>query len=283
VSAQFKVVADEKTNSLLLYAVKQDLQSLKETIARLDEARGNILIEAVVLEVDLSGTNTVETLCFNGSGAELPSAGTNAQNGDSGAFAPLGGTEADLDSIITRMAGHKEVRILQRPRIQTADGVAASLFIGDSRCSARTSENELGVAREKEHHRLNDLLGVTLDVSPTITPDRQLSMSIGQTIEKYAGSTNIANVGAVPITSRYSLQTEVTVADRQTIVLAGQVEETQDKPSKGVPLLKNTPLIGGLFRNHPKKMKIETLLAIRATILPQKEALGARMEKTNGI
>lgn len=57
-------------------------------------------------------------------------------------------------------------------------------------------------------------------------------MNYAQTIEKYAGSTNIANVGNVPITSRQSLQTEVTVADRQTIVLAGPVKQTQDKPSK---------------------------------------------------
>ena len=97
-------------------------------------------------------------------------------------------------------------------------------------------------------------------------------MDIAQTIEKYAGNTNIVNVGNVPITSRQDLHTEVTVADRQTILLAGQVEQTQDKPSKGVPVLKNAPLIGGLFRNHPRKRQVETLLAIRATILPENHA-----------
>jgi general secretion pathway protein D len=268
---------------MLIYATGSDLKILKETISKLDEAREQILVEAVIFEVDLSRTNSVDALCFSGSEQEMRPLGTNAPNANSAPFAIHGGAETDFDVMITRMAEHKEVKILQRPRIQTSEGVAASLFVGDSRYCARGRETETGMAREKEVHRLNDLLGVTLDVSPMITADRKLSMSIAQTIEKYAGSTNIANSGEVPITSRHSLQTEVTVADRQTIVLAGQVEETQDKPSKGVPVLKNTPLIGGLFRNHPKKMKVETLLAIRATILPQKEAHDEKPGRTKGI
>jgi type II secretory pathway component GspD/PulD (secretin) len=276
-----RIISDKPSNSVLIYANKSDMNILKEVISKLDEAREQILIEAVIFEVDLSGPNSVDTLCFSGSGPETRSLRTNARNGNSAAFVPLGGTEADFDVMLTRMAEHKEVRILQRPRIQTSDGVAASLFVGDSRYCARMGGNEPGMAREKERHRLNELLGVTLDVSPTITVDRKLAMSIGETIEKYGGSTHIANVGDVPITTRHSLQTEVTVADRQTIVFAGQVEETQDKPSKGVPVLKNTPLIGGLFRNHPKKMKVETLLAIRATILPQEHAGASEKQPKN--
>jgi type II secretory pathway component GspD/PulD (secretin) len=271
VNSPFKVVADEKANSLLLYAQKGDLSILKETIAKLDEAREGILIEAVVFEVTLNGTNSDHAGCFNEPILQFPE--PTSREPSTNALGILGMKEGNLDEMITRMADHKEVRILQRPRIQTADGIAASLFVGDSRyCASSTDHNETRAVRETDHYSPNELLGVTLEVSPTITPDRKLLMNIAQTIEKYAGTTNVADVGEVPITTRHSLQTEVTVADRQTVIFAGPVEDTQNKPSKGVPLLKNTPLIGGLFRNHPHKVKVETLLALRATILPQQQA-----------
>ena len=37
-------------------------------------------------------------------------------------------------------------------------------------------------------------------------------------------------------------------------------------------MLKSAPLIGGLFRNHPRQVQYQTLLALSATILPQQEA-----------
>jgi len=268
-----RIIADKPSNSVLIYGSKSDLKTLKDTIAKLDTAREKILIEAVVFEVTLSGTNNnAETICFGGSGSELHALAANEKSSNSKAFAPVTGTDGDFDAMMTRLASQKEVKILQRPRIQTADGVAASLFVGDSQhLRSGSSWGEPDVPVGEKRHSMNELLGITLDISPTITPERKLAMNIAQTIEKYAGSTNIANVGTVPITSRKSLQTEVTVADRQTIVLGGSIEQTQDKPSKGVPV-KNTPLIGGLFRNHPRQMKVETLLAIRATILPRDHA-----------
>jgi type II secretory pathway component GspD/PulD (secretin) len=241
--SQEPVTVDERANSLLLYATKSDSQIMKETIAKLDAAREGILIEAVVFEVTLKGSNSSEVLSFPNSG----------------------GKDNDFDLLIKQLATNKQVKILQRPRIQTSDGVAASLFVGKA-----------GNVEDTGHHSINELLGLTLDVNPTITSDRKLQMNLAQTIERFGGTTNIQNVGAVPITTRHEFHTDVTLADRQTMVFAGSVDDTQDKPSKGVPVLKNTPLIGGLFRNHPHKVRVETLLALRATILPEQQAKNSK-------
>ena len=266
-----RIIADERTNAVLIYALKRDLKILKETIARLDTAREEILIEAVVFEVTLDGTNSAETICFGGSESEVHPLTSYGESGPSKVFAPVGGTDTDFHAMIARLTEHKAVKILQRPRIQTADGVAASLFVGATRPYSRIDQDESDRRAEESRYSMNEVLGVTLDVSPTITRERKLRMNIAQTIDKYAGITNIANFKE-PITRRQKLQAELTVADGQTIVVAGPVEQAQDKPPKGVPVLKDTPLIGGLFRNHPRKMQVQTLMAIRATILPEKIA-----------
>jgi general secretion pathway protein D len=245
-------------------------QPSSKAAAKPNVAREEILIEAVVFEVTLNGSNDTQLLCFGNSDAQSEGPSSHTQTGASNAFTGLRATEGDLGSMMTNLASNKQVRILQRPRIQTTDGVAASMFVGDSRYCSRVPQNEAGEDCEK--HSLNEVLGLTLDISPSITSNRMLQMHIGETIERFAGTTNIANVGKVPITNRQNTETDVTVADRQTIVLAGMIHDTQDKPAKGIPVLKSIPVIGGAFRNHPRKIQVETVLAVRATILPPKQA-----------
>jgi general secretion pathway protein D len=261
------IIPDEAKNALLIFASKDDLKVLKEAIAKLDAERERILIEAVVCEVVLKGTNSSKNLYFNESTHLVPG----ARKGNTSTF-QITETNGDLAEMLKQLAAHQEVRILQRPRIETADGIAASLYVGDGRYSSKPNAGDPRNRADETHHSLNDVVGVTLEVAPTITPARRLTMNIAQTLERYTGSTNIADIGNVPMTTRQSLQTEVTVADRQTLLLAGPTELTWDKPQKGVPVLKSTPLIGGLFRNHPKQVQRQTLLALRATILPQQQA-----------
>jgi type II secretory pathway component GspD/PulD (secretin) len=56
-------------------------------------------------------------------------------------------------------------------------------------------------------------LGVTLELTPTITNDHLLALDIHQTIEQANGSVTIANVGDVPITRRSERNAKITVHD----------------------------------------------------------------------
>ena len=56
-TGQPRIIADERCNSLLIYATRQDMQRMKEAISRLDIALTRVLIEAVILEIPASGSN----------------------------------------------------------------------------------------------------------------------------------------------------------------------------------------------------------------------------------
>src|SRR4051812_38756021 len=53
VLGQTKIIADERTNSLLIFASKQDLGSISNIIAKLDVVLAQVIIEAVIIEVNL--------------------------------------------------------------------------------------------------------------------------------------------------------------------------------------------------------------------------------------
>jgi len=290
---QTKMISDERTNALLIYASREDMKTIKDIIAKLDVVLAQVLIEAVIIEVTLNDNFTLGVSyeekkahgigsLFSGIGGinngNLLSATTNA--GLPGGFSYLGSIGQDLDITLTAVAGDSRARILQRPRIQTSHNEPANLFVGESRPYPSGSFYGGGFGSSTAIQAVN--IGVTLEVTPLINPDGLVVMDIHQTIESANGSVNIVNVGDVPITSRKEAGAKVSVRDHDTIILGGLIETSKSKSASGVPFLKDIPLLGYAFRSTTEKeVRNELIVLIRPTVLPTPEvaALTARAEK----
>jgi len=302
VIGQTKIIADERTNSLLIFASKDDMKMIKDIVSKLDVVLAQVLIEAVIIEVNLNdsrdlGVSYIEKKThpdsgyFRGIGAinngnsfsqsPLVSAATNIANSLPGGFSYLATLGNDLDVTLTAIANDSRAKVLQRPRIQTSHAVQATLFVGESRPYPTSSY--YGGGSFGGYSSIQQLqIGVTLDVTPLINPDGLVVMDIHQTIESANGSVNIANVGDVPITSRKEAQAKVAVRDHDTIILGGLIETSKTKSASGVPFLMDIPLLGYLFRtSHDQEIRNELIVMIRPTVLPTPEvaAMAATAEK----
>src|SRR6185369_3605805 len=56
VLGQTKIISDERTNSLLIYASREDMKVIEDIVAKLDVVLAQVLIEAVVISVSLNDT-----------------------------------------------------------------------------------------------------------------------------------------------------------------------------------------------------------------------------------
>ena len=292
-----KIIADERTNSLLIFASKADMKRIKDIVAKLDVVLAQVLIEAVIIEVNLGDDQTLGVSYlegkahgvgnFNGRGAinnfniPEPASFGSGTNSLPGGFSYLSTFGDDLTVFLKAVANDNRARVLQRPRIQTSHAVQAQLFVGQSRPYPTASY--YGGGGYGGYSSIQQLqIGVTLDVTPLINPDGLVVMDIHQTIESYNGDVQIANVGAVPITSRKEAAAKVAVRDRDTIILGGLIEDDDSRSASGVPYLKDIPLLGALFRTSTsKKSRSELIVLIRPTVLPTPEvaALAASAEK----
>jgi general secretion pathway protein D len=301
VFGQTKMIADERTNSLLIYASRDDMKTIKDIINKLDVVLAQVLIEAVVISVSLNdaksyGLSYIEKQShgvgsFAGLGAinngpsfsssPLVSGATNLAGNLQGGFNYLASFGNDLDVTITALASDSRAKILQRPRIQTSHNETAHLFVGESRPYPTSSY--YGGGAFGGYSSIQQLpIGVSLDVTPLINPDGLVVMEISQDIESVNGSVTIANVGDVPITSQKTASTKVSVRDHDTIILGGLIEDSNDKKVAGVPFLMDIPVLGYLFRNNTTTVvRNELIVLIRPTVLPTPEvaALAARSEK----
>jgi general secretion pathway protein D len=302
VIGQTKIISDERTNSLLVFASREDMKTIKEIVGKLDVVLAQVLIEAVILQVTLNnsrdlGVSYVEQRphgfgdYFQGlgvvnnknllSGSPLVPGATNSVGSLPGGFTYLASLGNDLNVWLTAVAASSKARILQRPRIQTSHAVPATLFVGEQRPYPVSSY--YGGGAFGGYASIQQLqIGVTLEVTPLINPDGLVVMDIHQKIDSFEGNVTIQNVGDVPVTSSKDATAKVAVRDRDTIMLGGLIETDKNANNSGVPILKDLPMVGGLFRSSStSESRQELIVLIRPTVLPTPEvaALAAQAEK----
>jgi general secretion pathway protein D len=283
---EVKLVADERTNAILVFANQQDLKMIKRIIGELDKVQSQVLIEAIIMEVSLtdslnygvSATQNPKAFGrdFTGAGAILNGQGflnnlTNFPGSLGSGFSYLGTLGRDrFDVALSALAADNRVNILQRPRIQTSHAVSASIFIGETR-PYPTGSSYGGLYGG--FNTINQLaIGITLEVLPIINPDGLVVMEIYQTIDSVGGEVQIANVGSVPSTVNRVARATVAVRDGDTVVVGGFINNQKNKSKSGVPILKDIPLLGALFRStSSSSQRTELVILIRPTVLPTPE------------
>jgi general secretion pathway protein D len=301
VLGQTKIISDERTNSLLIFATRDDMKKIKEIISKLDIVLAQVLIEAVIIEVTLTdshdlgfsylqhpqnvgnwtGVGALNNKTFQSPSDFILNGGTNGAGIIPGGFSYLMSFNQDLDIAVQAAQANSRARILQRPRIQTSHNEPASLFVGESRPYPTSSY--YGGGAYGGYSSIQQLqIGVSLDVTPLINPDGLVVMDIHQKIDSFEGNVTIDNVGDVPITSEKEAQAKVSVRDHDTIILGGLIETDKNSNKSGLPFLMDLPLLGYLFRSsHTDGKRTELIVLIRPTVLPTPEiaALTATAEK----
>jgi general secretion pathway protein D len=291
-----KIIADERINALLIFASKSDLSTISNIIGQLDVVLAQVIIEAIIMEVSLGNTldygfsylqrqpTTVGS--FIGAGAinnvpfltpdAISQVGSNAASGGFRYAASF----ANFDATATALAGDSRVKILQRPRIQTSHAVEANLFVGQTRpYPTGTSYGGIGGSFSSIQQLQ---IGVTLSVLPLINADGLVVMDIRQKIQDVGEEVAIANVGDVPSTIDREANAKVAVRDRETVMLGGFISNSKNNTRSGVPILKDIPILGALFRSTgTSDRRTELIVLIRPTVLvsPQEAATFAAEER----
>jgi len=308
VIGETKIIADERTNSLLVYASRQDMETIKDVISKLDVVLAQVLIESIILgvsdtdglEFGISASQNPKSIGRNAVGAGVANnsddlLGTGVQwfqdQAASNALSSipvLGGLNyfsqlnEDWNVALRALASDGKTEVIQRPVIMTTHATPGQFFVGNTVPYVTSSyyggSSLYGPSSSYQQLRV----GIQLTVTPFINPDGIVVMKIDQAIEEIDGSTAIEGVGDVPNTASRTLSADVTVRDRDTIVLGGFIRDTSTKTHSGVPILKDIPLLGMLFRsNSSDKDRRELLVLMRPTVLktPELAAMGSTIER----
>jgi general secretion pathway protein D len=304
VFGQTKIIADQRSNSLLVFATRQDMENIKHVISQLDVLLSQVLIEAIIMDVTIGnsfnfGVSVAQNKTrlagsdanpINGAGGmnngqpfanflRGATAATNLFPGNTTGTLPsdhnfsyFGSIGPSWDVAVQAAESDSHASIIQRPRIQTSQAKPAQFFVGETKPYVTQTYNNSysGGYGGSSYSQLS--VGVELDVTPFINPDGLVVMDIQQEIDDFNGTTTIAGVGDVPNTIKRTLNTEIAVKDRDTVMLGGFIKSDKANSKQGVPLLQDIPWLGNLFSSRSdSKDRKELIVLMRPTVLKTPE------------
>jgi len=256
---------DDRSNSLIFYTTGPRYEGLVPMIRRLDIPPKQIVLEAMIAEVTLTGefSNGVEFAFREG----RLSGGT-----EGGIGLPSGGLaltySANIaDQIRLRLqASDARVNVLSSPILVVKDGVAASINVGNDVPTVGATASSPTQSDRLVTTVLYRKTGLTLSITPNINAEGSVLLSINQsTVSTVPGS---SGVSGAPIFFQRAVTTEVVAGSGQTVFLAGLRSESDSTTSARVPVLGRVPLVGKLFSSDTRRReKTELVLLITPRII----------------
>ena len=311
------IEADEGTNALIITADPDEMASLEVVIQRLDIRRAQVLVEAIIVEMEVIdgqelglqwlfadndgvfGSNITrgDARLSGIAGSQLSEGGGDTPDGVNlgglaAALAGTGGTTlgwAQLDSmglsmtvILNALNETANTNILSTPSILTLDNQEAFITVGQQVPFVTGSFTNTGAGGDGAQNPFQTIerenVGITLTVTPHINDGDSVVLDIMQEVSSISKTSVIASD---VITNERKIQTKILALDGQVVVLGGLIKDDVQDAQQKVPLLGDIPYLGRLFRSDAEKVSKQNLMVfIRTTIIRDNEQLvGASAEK----
>jgi len=223
------------------------LRLAKEYLLKLDVPAPLVVLDTEVVEIDETIANNV--------GLQLNPPAISSTFTESGSFAsefgqttsniglqPLTRTPLSFTAVLNLQIQKGNAHVLADPRITTISGRTATIRAGDTLNILTTTGGGAGTIATTQLQSFQT--GVTLDITPLVTPDNDVTVSLHPVVNSLSGITN-----GIPQISTRDTQTVVHLKNNQTLVIGGLIEESTQNTINKLPVLSNIPIIGGLFSN----------------------------------
>jgi general secretion pathway protein D len=267
-------------------AAHDDIQDFISQV--ISSARKQVLIEATVVEVTLNdefqaGVDWSRISNGNGWGFQ--------QNVLAGALgtAPFtsatyvnNNAERNVSAAVKALDSFGEVSVMSSPKIMAINNQTSILKVVDNRVyfSTEVEEEDGGEnnpASRTETTTIHTVsVGFVMNVTPFITENNEIILNIRPTISRILRFVNTPNAGLaaagitnpVPEIQVREMESVLRVADGNTAVIGGLMQDTANDVSSGIPGLRDLPGIGFLFGTQSEQLaKTELVIFLRPRII----------------
>lgn len=273
------VIADVRSNQLVLSAYPDRLDNAVKLAKALDKQTRGVLVETRILQLTLNPkfefgidwekkfpVKTFKNLDFK-SDFSFPDI-TKVPD-----FGQMKIGEVDRDGFMVQIKAMKEIdntKVLANPRLMILDRQEAKINIGDRipYIVSTTTANSGGGYGISSDVRFIDV-GIVLAVTPIINDDGFVTMKIRPEISSKTGdisapasSENPDIKNEIPIVNTTYVESTVILRDGISAILGGLIRDDQTQSNHGVPYLMDIPLLGHLFKSRSETIKKTEIVII---------------------
>jgi general secretion pathway protein D len=249
---QTMIVPSAATNSLVIRTAPPNYPLLEETIQALDVRPAQVLLEVLIAEIQLDKA-TEFGINWSIIGRDV-SAQFGSQDFSDSALSKATGFVAravtlgsvDVRALLSALSSKSRVRVLSSPHVLALNNEEARILVGSEVPFSQSTRTGLTEVVDRIVQFRN--VGTQLTIIPRINQDGYVSVRLLQEVSALTNQTLEAALNAPIITVREA-ETSAIVRDGQTIVIGGLIADTQDRFESGVPVLKDIPLLGLVFKS----------------------------------
>jgi general secretion pathway protein D len=290
------VWADAQNNALVITAPPKIMRTVLDIVASLDRRRPEVLVQAIVAEVNVSKTDDLginwaaysqaNKLPLGGfvdpvggtsivdlyGAAKTGALSTQLLEGTTIGVGTLSAGGTSFAAMIRALRSNGDTNIVSTPSAVTMNNQAATLKVVEEvpfvtgqyttgAATTTTSVTPFTTVQQQE-------VGTVLKVTPTISAEGNavmLKLDVENSSVLTGASTSLTGD---PTTEKRSISTNVLIENGGIVVLGGLISNEQDRTHDSVPFLGDIPLIGLLFKSRNDSSQRDNLMIfIKPTIL----------------
>ncbi|HEY0859955.1 MAG TPA: type IV pilus secretin PilQ family protein [Pseudoxanthomonas sp.] len=297
-SQRGRLVADERTNTLMISDIPKKIAQMRELIAVIDRPVDQVIIEGrIVIATDtfardlgarfgISGTRVgdrgqylngnIEGVVDQVNGDErvlpdhmnvnLPASGFITNPAASIAYTLLG-RNFNLDLELSALQEEGRGEVISNPRLVTTNQREAVIKQGREVGYLTVTGSASGGNAAVPTVQFKEAL-LELKVLPTITDDNRVFLNLNVKKDEVTQFVDLGQFGSVPELARREINTAVLIEDGQTVVIGGVYEFSDRASVAKVPFLGDIPFLGNLFKKKGRsKEKAELLIFVTPKVL----------------
>lgn len=302
-----KIVADPSNNALIIIAKAQEFKEIEAVIKELDVMPLQVLIDATVVEVTLSGSLQygLEWYFNHGQGVAVlgqktlgisPNSNSNSTsdttasttlpdiNPESLASLAGGGfgysfisAAKDIRMLLNLLASDNKINVISSPSVMVLNNQEAQINVGDTVPLAVGQSNffggNLSGSTVTSSFQYVDT-GVILRVRPRVNAGGLVTLEIMQEVST-PSEVKVGNTDTYKISKR-SIQSAVAVNTGGTLALGGLIRDNRSKGQTGLPFLSKIPYLGNLFGSTKESVdRTELVVLLTPRVVQHRKDLNA--------
>jgi general secretion pathway protein D len=292
-----KIVPNPFDNTLLIQSTQQEYEQIYRLLSRLDIPPRQVLIEARIYEVSLTGAFASGVQAFlqrraNNTNRQLVGQSTGA--GINLTAGLLVGQSRELLAFLSMQEDERRARVINSPQIIATDNIPASINVGTQVPTLTSQAVSPGVQTGGTSLFTNQVsarnAGVNFDITARVLPSGIVTLEINQEVSAPIPPAASAAIQS-PSFSQRNVRTQVTVQDGDTIAIGGIMTESDTFSTSGIPGLHKLPIVGNVFGSRSRsKERTELVVFITPRVIydiPEvveaSEEIRARFKRLNKI
>ncbi len=264
-----RISTDDVNNAVVMFGTPRDFAVVEDAMRKLDVPPTQVLIEAAITEVALTGDLNygVDWNFIQGNSTFVSGAGTPAPPAANTAGFAYFLRSSDISATLRALESRTNIKVISAPKLLVLNNQTAALQVGNQVPIQTQQQQSVGTGNGNIVNSIEYRdTGVILRVTPRVNASGLVLLDISQEVSSVTSLTT-GGIESPTIATR-RIATTVAVQDGQVLGLGGLFSDSKSNGSSGLPVLSRIPILGALFgRATATQERRELIILIKPQIV----------------